>query len=77
MDAAVGRFAFIFDHNLFYPCLDLLIVFGMGRDLVVDGRIHKVYRYALPPIVVLQILAVYLWRVNPGWWQSITHAIVA
>ena len=77
MDAAVGRFAFIFDHNLFYPCLDLLIVLGMGRDLVVDGRVHKLYRYALPPIIVLQILAVYLWRVNPHWWQSITHAIVA
>ena len=77
MDAAVGRFAFIFDHNLFYPVLDLLIVLGIGRDLVVDGRVHKVYRYALPPMIVLQSLAVYLWRVNPGWWQSITHAILA
>jgi hypothetical protein len=77
MDAAVGRFAFIFDHNLFYPCLDLLIVLGMGRDLVVEGRVHKVYRYALPAIIVLQGFAVYLWRVNPSWWQSITHAIVA
>jgi hypothetical protein len=48
MDAAVGRFDFIFDHNLFYPTLDLLIVLGMVRDWIVDGRVHKVYLYALP-----------------------------
>jgi hypothetical protein len=77
MDAGVGRFAFIFNHNLFYPVLDLLIVAGMARDQVVDGRVHKVYLYGLPAIVVLQALATYLWRANPAWWQSITHAILA
>ena len=76
MDAAIGRFAYLFDHNLFYPVLDLLIVLGMGRDLVVDGRVHKVYRYALPMLIVGQALAVYLWRANPAWWQGITHAIL-
>jgi len=48
MDAAVGRFDFIFNHNLFFPCLDLLIVLGMVRDLSVERRVHKVYLYALP-----------------------------
>jgi len=76
MDAAVGRFDFIFNHNLFYPALDLLIVLGMLRDWVVEERVHKVYRYALPPMIVLQSLSVYAWRVNPGWWRGITHAIV-
>lgn len=76
MDAALGRFAFLFDHNLFYPCLDLLIVLGMGRDLVVDGRVHRVYLYALPALIVGQSLSVYLWRVNPAWWQATTHAIL-
>jgi hypothetical protein len=76
MDAALGRFDFLFNHSLFYPGLDLLIALGMMRDWVVDGRVHKVYLYALPPIVVLQGLAVYVWRVNPGWWQAITHAIL-
>ncbi|MGH9495026.1 MAG: hypothetical protein ACRD3B_08525 [Candidatus Sulfotelmatobacter sp.] len=76
MDAAIGRFDFIFNHNLFYPGLDLLIALGMLRDWIVEGRVHKVYLYALPPIVVLQGLAVYLWRVNPVWWQGITHAIL-
>ena len=76
MDAAVGRFDYLFNHNLFYPVLDLLILLGVGRDLVVDGRVHKVYRYALPVLIVVQSLAVYAWRINPAWWQSITHVIM-
>ena len=76
MDAAIGRFDFWFNHNLFYPGLDLLIVLGMVRDWVVDGRVNKVYLYALPSLIVVQSLAVYAWRVNPGWWQGITHAIL-
>jgi len=76
MDAAVGRFDFIFNQSLFYPCLDLLIVAGMLRDLIVVGRIHKVYLYALPVMIVGQSLAVYLWRVDPGWWKTLTAAIV-
>lgn len=76
MDAAIGRFDFWYNHSLFYAGLDLLIVLGMVRDGVVDGRVHKVYRYALPPIIVLQSLAIYTWRANPAWWQVITHAIV-
>jgi len=76
MDAAVGRFDYVFNHNLFYPCLDLLILLGVVRDLVVDRRIHKVYLYALPVLIVGQSLAVYAWRVNPPWWQGITHVIL-
>jgi FtsH-binding integral membrane protein len=76
MDAAIGRFDFWFDHSIFYAGLDLLIVLGMARDYVVDGRVHKVYRYALPAMIVLQGLAIYLWRGNPAWWQAITHAIL-
>ena len=76
MDAAIGRFDFWFNHNLFYPAVDFLIVLGMARDWMVDGRVHKVYLYALPPMIVLQALTVYAWRANPGWWQAITHAII-
>lgn len=76
MDAAIGRFDFWFNHSIFYAGLDLLIVAGMMRDVVVDGRIHKVYLYALPVLIVGQTLTVYLWRANPGWWQAVTHAIL-
>ena len=76
MDAAIGRFDFWFNHNLFYAGLDLLIVLGMARDWVVDGRVHKVYLYALPAMIALQSLATYLWRANPAWWQAVTRAIL-
>lgn len=76
MDAAFGRSDFIFNHNLFYPCLDLLIVLGMLRDWIVDKRVHRVYWYALPSMIALQSLSVYAWRANPGWWQAITHPIM-
>jgi hypothetical protein len=76
MDAAIGRFDFWFNHSIFYAGLDLLIVLGMMRDWFVEGRVHKVYLYAMPPMIVLQSLAVYAWRVNPVWWQGITHAIL-
>jgi hypothetical protein len=76
MDAAVGRFDFVFNHNLFFLCLDLLIMLGVARDLIVDRRVHKVYLYALPPLIVGQNLAIYMWRMNPAWWQGITHGIL-
>lgn len=76
MDAAIGRFDFMFNHNLFFPALDCLIVLGMARDWVVDGRVHRVYLYALPAMIVVQSFAIYTWRVNPGWWAGITHAIL-
>jgi len=76
MDAPFGRFDYLFNNNLFYPCLDLLIVLGVVRDLLVERRVHKAYLYALPLLIVGQSLAVYMWRSNPSWWQGITHVIL-
>ena len=76
MDAPIGRFDFMFNHSLFYFALDCLIALGMVRDWVVDKRVHKVYLYALPAMIVIQSLAIYTWRINPAWWAEITHAIL-
>ena len=76
MDAAIGRFEFMFNHSLFYVALDCLILLGVVRDWAVDKSVHKVYLYALPSLIVVQSLAIYAWRVNPKWWQAITQAIV-
>ena len=76
LDAAVGRFDFIFIHNLFFLCLDVLMALGIARDLIVDSRVHKVYVYALPLLIVGQNLAIYIWRVNPIWWQGVSHAVL-
>jgi len=49
----------------------------MARDWVVDGRVHKVYWYALPVMFVVQNVAIYLWRANPAWYQAFTRTILA
>jgi hypothetical protein len=76
MDAAFGRFAYLFDNNLFVVCVDFLIILGVVRDLLVDRRVNKVYLYALSLLIVGQSLSVYMWRGNPAWWQGITRAIL-
>jgi len=76
MDAAIGRFPFFYNNNLFFAGLDLLIVLGATRDLLVDRRVHKVYLYALPALIAGQSLATYAWRINPPWWHAITQAIL-
>jgi FtsH-binding integral membrane protein len=76
MQAIFVRFHYIGRHDLFFPALDLLIVAGILCDLVVDGRINRVYIYVLPAIIVLQSVAMYLKLVNPRWWQAVTMAIL-
>ena len=76
LDAAFARFDFIFDNRLFFVCVDLVILLGVARDLLVNRRVHTVYRYALPMLIVGQSLAMYLWRDHPGWWLRITNAIL-
>ncbi len=77
LDAAFNRFDYIYDHNLLFACLDAVILLGVVRDLLVDRKVHKVYRVALPLLIVWQLLLVYLWRVAPAWWHTLTSRIVA
>ena len=75
MDAAFARFDFVFDHALFFLCVDVLILLGVARDLAVNRCVHTVYRYSLPLVAVGQGLAVYLWRGSPSWWLRIAQWI--
>lgn len=76
MQAAFVRFHYIGYHDLFFPALDVLIAAGVLRDLMVDGRVNRVYRYGFPAIIALQALAAYLERLNPSWWQAATKTIL-
>jgi FtsH-binding integral membrane protein len=76
MDAPFGRIDYIFNNNLFFVCVDSLILLGVARDLLVNRRIHRVYLVALPVIIALQALAVYLWRGAPAWWQHLGQSIL-
>jgi FtsH-binding integral membrane protein len=76
LDAAFGRFDYLFNHNLFFLAADAVILLGVARDLLVNRRIHIVYRVALPSLVVVQVLMVYLWRAAPAWWANIGQALL-
>jgi hypothetical protein len=77
LDAPFGRNDYIYNHALFYVCVDAVIFLGVVRDLLVNRRIHNVYRIALPVLIVWQSLLVYLWRGAPAWWHTLTSRIVA
>jgi hypothetical protein len=57
-------------------CVDLAILMGVTRDLLVDRRIHKVYLVALPCVFVAQFFAVYTWRSAAPWWMAVAHSIL-
>jgi hypothetical protein len=73
--AAFGRFPWI-SHHWFYVAVDLLVLLGVVRDLIVNRRIHVVYRYALPALIVAQVFAVQTWLHHPAWWVRVTNAIL-
>ena len=56
--AGFGRFPQIPDH-WFYAGVDFLILLGVARDLIVTRRIHAVYRYALPALIVVQLFVMH------------------
>jgi hypothetical protein len=75
--AAFGRLPYLGTHSIFYIGVDAVIFLGIVRDLLVNRRVHTIYRVALPALVVAQLCAVYLWLGAPAWWIRLTHAIVS
>ena len=75
LDAAFGRFPAL--PLVFSPAgVDALICLGVIRDLIVDRRVHKVYLYALPMLIVWQIVAVETFVHASSWWTNIAHSIL-
>ena len=56
--------------------VDFLILLGILRDLIVDRRVNKVYLYALPVIVALQILSNYTYFHQSSWWLRIADILL-
>lgn len=74
--AAFARFPWAaFSENWFYAGVDGLILLGVVRDLIVNRRVHKVYLYALPVLVMGQIVVVRTYLTLPGWWTHVVSAI--
>jgi hypothetical protein len=75
--AAWGRmpnqtFAFVW----FYSGVDALILLGALRDLIVMKRVHRVYWYALPALVVGQVFVMRTLLSGASWWARIANAIL-
>ena len=73
--AAFGRFPTHLREHWFYAGVDLLIVIAILRDLIVS-RVHPVYLYALPALIVAQTFAVHLYITAAPGWVNIANAIL-
>ena len=71
--AAFGRFPSLF--NTFYIGVDSVILLGVVRDLLVNRRVHPIYRIALPALIIMQATAMYLVLDAPAWWARLSHTI--
>jgi hypothetical protein len=54
--------------------VDLLIFLGIAHDVIVSRRIHKVYLYALPTLIICQVVLAYTY--DSSYWLKIAHAIL-
>jgi len=75
--AAFGRFPpQIMPYVWFYAGVDILILLGVVRDLIVNRRVHQVYLYALPAFIVAQIAVMHTYLHASPWWTNIANAIL-
>jgi hypothetical protein len=74
-DAAFGRFPLL--PLAFSPGgVDALIFLGILRDLIVDRRIHKVYLYAFPLLLLFQIFCMQTFLHTSPWWVRIATVLL-
>ena len=75
LDAAFGRFPEL--PLVYSPAgVDALICLGVIRDLIVERRVHKVYLYALPIMIVCQIAATETFVHASPWWMNVANRMV-
>jgi hypothetical protein len=75
--ASFGRFPeWLLPREYFYSGVDLMIILGVVRDLMVNGRVHRVYLYALPLFIVGQTVVLYTVVHQLPYWQKIAHALL-
>ena len=75
--AGFGRFPDrILPGYLFYVGVDLLILLGVARDLIVNRTVHRVYLFALPLFILGQTIVTYIAYHNVPFWLRIAHAIL-
>lgn len=71
--AGFGRIDWLFTHNLMFFCADALMCLGIVRDVAVDGRVHRVYKIAIPFIIVWHAGVTWMYLRPPVWWVHLAH----
>jgi hypothetical protein len=74
--AAFSRFPSSVAPNWFYAGVDVLILLGVTRDLLMTKRIHPVYLYGLPLLMLGQTATMYTFLSDSPVWLRIAHAIL-
>ena len=75
--AAFNRFpSSIVPDNWGYAAVDALILICIARDLFVTRRVHPVYLYGLPLMILGQALTMYIYLTRAPYWMLIAHRIV-
>jgi hypothetical protein len=76
-DAAWGRLPWLhLSYSTFYIPVDLLILLAVGRDLMVNRKVHVVYRYVLPVLIVAQCCVMYVRIHHVHAWVRIADVIL-
>lgn len=76
--AAFGRFPeWLLPAVLFYAGVDALILLGVTRDLLVDRKVHPVYLWVLPPLVLGQAVVTCTVANALPYWRTIGHALLS
>lgn len=71
--AGFGRIDWLAAHNLMFFCADAVMCLGVLRDRIVDGRVHIVYRIAIPCIVLGHVWVTWMYLRPPAWWVWLAH----
>lgn len=73
---AFSRFPQPFVSRHFYYWVDAVILLGVARDLIVTQRVHKVYYWALPILILGQQFVEHTVLAESAWWMRIASFIV-
>lgn len=75
--AAFPRFPFItFQPLRWYGGVDVLLLLGVAHDLIVHRRIHAAYAIAVPPVLIGQVVAMWLFLTRPHWWVDFAQILL-
>jgi hypothetical protein len=74
--AAFARFPnWLMPPNSWYVAVDALIFAGAARDWIVMRRVHPVYLYGLPALVLGQATTIWIYLSRAPAWAAIAHAL--